>query len=167
MSKLHELALQAAVNRPSLILMFVGSLQLLGVLYTGAKYPDTATWVLVASMSFGFFFLSIGMALLFYGKRKEEQRQDYAPRVKITKRQRAACGVFSRRTLWTEAVKIHCDADRALLVNPDELLCRLTASRYNLGSTQGLVKLVAVDGVLYIESLIPTDETRLEVVPNG
>jgi len=73
MSKVQEKALTAVINKPSLLVMVVGSIQLLGGLYAGVKYPTTALWLLVFNSSVGTIFLIVGMALLFYAKKKEAE----------------------------------------------------------------------------------------------
>ena len=112
--------------------MFVGSLQLLGVLYAGVKYPETATWILVVSVSVGFFFLCIGMGFMFYGQKKEEEdkRINISPRIKITKGQREICGSFGDWTPWIEAILLKgIDRQREMTVS------------FNLGKTQGLIEI--------------------------
>jgi len=154
MNDIKEKALNAVVNRPSFLVMVVGSIQLVGVLYViGYKLPDVpaefrffAMCLLSATFIVGCLFLSAGMALMFYGTKKDaeqkEKRLKAPPRVKITKGQQAVCGRFPKWTNWVDAVMINGkDRKREMVVS------------YNLGKTQRLMQIEVNNGVRQVRSI--------------
>ena len=175
MADIKESALKAVVNRPSLLVMVVGSLQLLGVLYAGVQHPATATWLLMFNAGAGLVVLLIGTAMMFYGTKKDaeakeaadKRRAHHAPRVKRTQKQRDTCLQFHTALPWAMAIRMPCPADAALLADPEAMLVALTACRINLGSTQGLLALTSDAGRIIVESVIPTDETIMAAPIDG
>lgn len=141
---IREQVLTAVVNQPTLLLMFVGSAQLLGFLYAGVMYPETEDWILAANLSVGVMFLTGGAYRIFLAKEKSERRSVEAPRIKITSTQRDMCGQFPTEQEFADAVS---SLTERYGVTDGE-----AAYRINTGITQKLVARRYDGDVVYVTS---------------